>query len=101
MVSQGISGEGSIAPITAGISNVPSRLDFVVSATSVIITGQTTKTFPDFIGYNIIFSRNGSVQSTTDTGGTYYSWNSNTGELVLFNGAAQEGDQFLIIPNEI
>ena len=101
LVAQGISGEGSIAPITASITNVPNRLDFIVSATSVIVTGQTTKTFADFIGYNIIFSRNGLVQSTTDTGGSYYSWNANTGLLTLINGEAQEGDQFLIIPNEI
>jgi hypothetical protein len=101
LVAQGISGEGSIAPITAGIANVPNRLDFIVSTTSVIVTGQTTKTIANFIGYNIIFSRNGLVQSTTDTGGSYYSWNANTGLLTLINGEAQEGDQFLIIPNEI
>lgn len=98
LISKGISGSGSIASITPDTLNVPNRYDFIVSPTSFIIAGATQKLIPEFVGYNIIFVRNGDTQSTQDVGGTYYNWNSLTGLFQLFNGAAQEGETFTIIP---
>lgn len=98
LISKGISGSGNIASITPDPSAVPNRYDFIVSGTSFIITGQSQKVIPEFIGFNVIFVRNGATQSTQDVGGTYYSWNSVTGLFQLLNGEAQEGETFTIIP---
>jgi hypothetical protein len=98
LISKGINGSGSIASVTPESATIPNRYDFIVSGTSFIISGQSLKMIPEFIGYNIIFVRNGATQSTQDVGGTYYTWNSVTGAFQLFNGEAQDGETFTIIP---
>lgn len=90
-------GSGSVATIT-GLSTTPLPYDFIVSGSSFIVTGATSKTITAFIGYNIQFSRGGIVQNTTDVGdgSTYYGWDRNTGTFVL-SAAAGVGELFRII----
>lgn len=96
LTAQGISGTGSVSPI-ASAPSAPPPYDFEVTNTSFIIAGQANKTISAFIGYNIQFYRNGQLQSTVNTGGTYYTWNNETGLLTLF-GEAQPGEIFQIYP---
>lgn len=95
LTAQGIiaGGGGSITPITPSIA--PSPYQFVVSASSFMVTGQSTITISTFIGYNLLFVRNNITQSTVNTGGTYYSWNRTTGEFTCV-GAAEVDELFQI-----
>lgn len=90
---------GHIAAITT-TSSLPLPLDFIISGSSIIATGETSKTFTSFIGYNLSFDRGGQPQYTTDPGdgSTYFSWNRTTGEFALLNGAAQVDERFRITP---
>lgn len=91
-------GGGSVIPTPSG-GGAPNDLDFKVSSTSFIKTGETSVSIPQFIGYNVDFSRSGIMQNTTNPGdgGTYYGWNNVTGLFELFNGAAQDGELFRIM----
>jgi len=94
--AQNISGSGTVAPISP--ITAPNPYDFEVSAASFIVTGATTKTFPStWIGYNLLFVRNGIPQSTVDIGGSYYSWNRDTAALTI-SGAAVESELFQFYP---
>lgn len=84
-------GGGTVTPGTPTIA--PAPYQFEVSSTSFIPTGDSSKTISDFIGYNLLFVRDNITQSTVNTGGTYYSWNSVTG-LFTCVGAAGEGQLF-------
>ena len=90
-------GSGSVATIS-GLSTTPLPYDFIVSGSSFIITGETSKTITAFVGYNIQFSRNGIVQNTTDVGdgSTYYGWDRSTGTFTL-SAAASADELFRII----
>lgn len=93
--AQGATGSGgSITPISP--STVPDPYEFEVSASSFIPTGDSTKTITAFIGYNILFVRNNITQSTIDQGAAYFSWDRNTGDFALLNGAANVGELFQI-----
>jgi len=93
---------------TPTVTNVatPAPLDFIVSGASFIVAGATTKNIPQFMGYNIEFTRGNLLQYTTappDGFSTYYSWNRTTGLLTLLSdidpfGAATTGEQFRISP---
>ena len=100
--AQAISGTGgTIAGVTPSTATLPEPLDFVVSGTSFISTGVSSITIPAFIGYNISFTRNGVGQNTTNTGGTYFSWNRTTGLfkcLDPLSSGAQDGELFRIEP---
>jgi len=88
---------GSVSGIVA--NTTPSAYRFVVDAsTSFIIDGQSSKTITAFIGYDLIFVRSGITQSTIDDGGSYYSWTSSTGGLVIYP-AATTSESFQLIPN--
>lgn len=67
----------------------PLPYQFTVDAsTSFIIDGQSSKTITAFIGYNLIFVRNGATQNTTNDGsGAYYSWIKATGSFVMYPAA--------------
>jgi len=96
-----VSTGGVISILGVGSSlTIPNAYDFYVNATSFISTGQTTKIIPDYIGWNILFVRNGVTQSKIDNGmgATWYTWDKNTGTFTLQNGAAQEGENFQIYP---
>lgn len=88
-------GGGSISPITP--DTMPDPYQFEVSASSFIVTGQSSKTISNFIGYNLIFVRNNIPQSTVDNGGSYYSWDRITG-LFTCSPAAQATELFQLYP---
>lgn len=87
---------GSVASITPTTS-LPTPLNFVVSGGSLIPTGGSTLTIPSFVGYNLLFVRNGIAQSQLNTGASYYTWSRSTGEFECF-GDATLGEEFLLIP---
>lgn len=93
------SGGGSVAPSSGG-SLTPNPLDFIVGVDSFISTLETTVTISQFTGYNVEFDRNGQPQYTTNPGdgSTYYGWNRVTGVFTLYNGAAQDGERFRLVP---
>jgi len=62
-----ISGGGGGGAVTPGQpSLLPPPYQFIVSSTSFIATGESTKVITAFIGYNLIFIRGGVPQSTVD-----------------------------------
>lgn len=79
----GITGSGgSVTPIPPGGLS-PSRIDFVVSSSSYMVTGATTATITSFIGREIDFIRNGISQSTLSSQPSYITWTQATGVLVV------------------
>ncbi len=95
----GISGGGgSVTPILPSI--IPDPLIFQVQGSTPVTTLSSSADLSAFgyIGFNILFSRGGIVQSTVDFGGSYYSWDKTTAILYLINGAAQEDEAFNIYP---
>lgn len=94
LTAQAIISGGGGGSVTPGQPSLPPPpYQFTVSASSFIATGESTKVITAFIGYNLIFIRGGVPQSTVDTGGTYYSWQSSTGTFTCV-GAADEGELF-------
>lgn len=88
---------GSVTPITPGSSS-PSRLDFIVSATSSIVTGAASATLSQFAGYEIDFIRGGISQSMVITEPTYIVWVKATAQLTIYPALA-EGELITIIPS--
>lgn len=88
-------GGGSVVPSPSG-SGCPNDLDFEVTSTSIMATGDTSLSIPQFIGYQVDFSRNGVMQNTTNIGGSYYSWDSVSG-IFSISTAATEGELFRIM----
>jgi len=70
---------------------------FIVSGASFITVGQTSKVISSFIGSDIIFFRNSLKEPNINTGGTYYSWDKNTGTLNILGGAPVGGELLEII----
>ena len=94
--AQQISGTGgTITPVNP--SQIPSPYDFEVTATSIIPAGATSATLSAFIGFNILFVRNGIPQSTLNLGGSYFSWNKSLG-LITISPAATLSENFQIYP---
>jgi hypothetical protein len=94
--AQQISGTaGTIAPVNP--TAIPTPYDFIVSSTSLIPTGGTTLTISPYIGFNLLFVRNGIPQSTVNVGQSYYSWDKTIG-LLTIHPAAFEGEQFQLYP---
>lgn len=95
--AQQISGTGgTITPVNP--SQIPNPYIFEVSNTSLVPTGAINATIPAFIGFNVLFVRNGIPQSTLNLNGdSYYSWNKNLG-LLTINPAAIAGEIFQIYP---
>lgn len=93
------SGGGTVVPVSPGAS-LPSPLDFIVDgSTTPIISGQSTLTISNFIGYNLSFDRGGQPQYTTNPGdGTsYFSWNRVTGAFFM-SPAAMPGEPLRLTP---
>ena len=95
--AQQISGTGgTITPVNP--SQIPSPYNFEVSATSLVPTGATNATISAFIGFNVLFVRNGIPQSTLNINGdSYFSWNKNLG-LLTIHPAAIAGEVFQLYP---
>jgi len=93
-------GGGSVVPTPSG-GGFPNDLDFIVSASTIIPTGGTSVSLPQFIGFDVDFARNGTMQYTTPQAGgaLYYSWNSVTGIFTLLGTSpeAQVGESFRIM----
>ena len=70
-------GGGSVIPIPPG--NLPTPLQFYVSAITTVATGDTSVVLSSFVGFNLLFTRNGIPQSTINTEPSYYAWNPTTG----------------------
>lgn len=90
LTMQGIisGGGGTITPGTPTI--LPPPHDFIVSSSSYIPDGSSTKIITEFIGRNVIFSRNGIFQATVDNGGTYFTWDSSAGLFTCYGPAATD-----------
>jgi len=89
-------GSGQIAPITPSVK--PEQLNFKVAASGTpLIDGQTSKTFSDFIGWNLMVDKNGQPMTQITTAPIYYTWNRDSGAFTL-NLAAATGDEFQITP---
>jgi hypothetical protein len=86
---------GSVSPVTP--TSIPSAYDFVVSGSSLIPTGASSVTLTAYIGWNILVVRGGIVQSSINTGGSYYSWNKTTG-LLTISPQAYDGEQIQLYP---
>ena len=96
-LSNASGGGAGVAPVVSAPSD-PQGYDFRVSGSSFIIAGQSAKTINAFIGYNnIIFSRDNVIQNTVNGGGSYYSWNPDTGLFQCF-GPAVTDEIFSITP---
>lgn len=94
--AQQISGTGGvITPVNP--SEIPEPYDFEVTPTSIIPEGATSATLSAFIGFNILFVRNGIPQSTLNLGGSYYSWNKALG-IITISPMAMASENFQIYP---
>jgi len=89
---------GSVSSVTVNPSNVPDPYEFIVSGSSFIATGASSKVITTFDGYSVLFVRNNIPQSTVDLGtGSYFSWDKNT-QLFTCVPAASAGELFQIYP---
>jgi hypothetical protein len=95
---------GSVAPPTpSGV--VPAPIQFAVDMDEFMEPGNVSKVFPpSWIGYDLLFIRSNIPQAAVPVeGGTYYSWDKETGTLTLFgplptDGAAQPEEVFQFFP---
>jgi hypothetical protein len=91
-------GGGSVTPITPGVAT-PTRLDFIVGASSFLPTGTTTFTFPaTWEGLNIDFVRNGIPQSAVTSESSWFTFNRSTREFEC-SPALNAGELISIIPS--
>lgn len=93
--AQGVNGTaGNIAHTST--AQIPDPYNFVVNTTdSFILDGASSKIITAFIGYNILFSRGGIVQSNLTSQSSYYNWNKLTG-LFTVSPAAVDTELFVI-----
>lgn len=77
---------GSVSPITP--PSPPQPYQFIVAASGNLINaGESSVTISAFIGFNLLFARNGIPQSTVNTEPSYYSWDKETGLFTISPGA--------------
>lgn len=96
LAAQNITGTGgAVSPVNP--ANAPEPYDFEVSGSSFIADGESTKTITAFIGYNLLFIRGNIPQSQTNQGGSYFSWDRDTGEFESFP-AAFTGELWQLYP---
>jgi hypothetical protein len=94
-----ISGPGGGSVISSGsiIQGNVNPVEFEVDATSIIPSGDSSITLISFIGYNLLFVRSNVTQSTVDNGGSYFTWDKNTGVFTCFP-SANTGELFQLYP---
>lgn len=86
---------GSISPITP--STLPNPIEFIVSGSSLIVSGGSSLTVTDFIGFNLIFIRGGITQSKLSTEPSYFTWDRTSGAFTC-SPAAFAGELFQLYP---
>ena len=91
-------GGGSIVPVSP--VTAPSPIEFIVSGSSFIPTGGTTKIITSFIGYNLLFIRNNVTQGQINNGASYFNWDRTTGVFTLLTGAAPPDDNPAAVATE-
>lgn len=97
LAAQGVVGSGVVATPSSA-TTTPNRLDFIVDASSFMVTGATTATLPAaWEGFEVDFHRNGIPQSTIVTEASYFTWNKTTRALTCFP-ALSVGELIAIIP---
>lgn len=89
------SGGGTVVPGTITLSGT--RRDFIVSATSYLVTGTTSATLTEYVGFNLDFVRNDISQSTVSTENSYFTFNKSSGAFTV-SPALQVGELISIIP---
>lgn len=97
--AQGVTGGGgSVTPITPYLR--PSELHFEVSGSTPLATGSSEANLSayGYRGFGVLVVINNVALSTIDAGALYYSWDSTTAILTLFNGTAQANDLVDIYP---
>jgi hypothetical protein len=78
-------GGGSVTPVSPPVGTAPDPIDIEITAISSPFSGSiSSATLTDFIGYNVEVLRGGIGQNTTNTGGSYFSWNKVTGSFQWF-----------------
>lgn len=88
---------GTIAS-QSGSTSAPSPQIFQVATSGTfIIDGQSTKTITAFIGWNLLFSRGGIIQSTVVSEPSYFSWDKVSGTFIC-TPAAVDTELFAIYP---
>lgn len=87
---------GTVSPVTPS-STLPLPIEFTVSGSSQIVSGDDNITLTGFIGANLLFVRGNIPQSQINDGGSYYTWNRTTGAFTCYP-AAQTGELFQLIP---
>jgi hypothetical protein len=86
---------GNIASVTPVVSASPKY--FIVSGTSFLSTGESSKLIPEFRGFGLILTRNGVPQTTVITEPTYFSWDS-VNYLFTCTPAVADGELIGLIP---
>ncbi len=82
-----ISEGGQVASVSP--SSFVSIADFYVTDETYIVAGQSSKVISEYIGYDLLFIRNGVPQTTANLGGgeSYFTWNKSTGSFFCFPAA--------------
>lgn len=94
--ARAFSGGGTVIPIQP--SATPAALEFYVTDSTPVKTGESSVTFLQFIGFKLLFNRGNQPQATVSDGfSSYYSWNSVTGLFQCFP-AASANELFALIP---
>ena len=77
---------GSVSPATPNVPIVPYQFNVAASG-NLINEGESSVIITSFIGFNLLFVRNGIPQTTLTTESSYYSWNKETGLFTISPGA--------------
>jgi len=85
---------GTVSPVTPNVPTVPYQFNVAASG-NLINEGESSVIITSFIGFNLLFVRNGITQSTVNTEPSFYSWNKETG-LFTITGSAILGELFQI-----
>jgi hypothetical protein len=77
---------GTVSPVTPNVPTVPYQFNVAASG-NLINDGESSVIITSFIGFNLLFVRNGIPQTTLTTESSYYSWNKDTGLFTITPGA--------------
>jgi hypothetical protein len=77
---------GTVSPVTPNVPTVPYQFNVAASG-NLINEGESSVIITSFIGFNLLFVRNGIPQTTLTTESSYYSWNKDTGLFTITPGA--------------